>query len=294
MTTNAQNKENHMHKLLVLGSTGKVGHALTQHLLQAREQVRAATRNPDGFVPSPGVEPVLFDYTDPSTFEPALQTCNRVFLLEPQPSLPAPLHTFMAPFIEAASRSRCKIVLMSSASVEFDSNDPLRPVEDAVIGSGRPFVILRPNWFMDNFHTLWRDPIAQASIIPLPAGDSRTSFVDSRDVGAAASAALRGDHLNGNTFTLTGPQALTYAEAAATLSTITGRRIEYVPLEDDAFTQSLLKAGLPLEDARYITGLFGPTREGAAAGISPDVEKLTGQPPRTFTQYAQDHASAWQ
>jgi uncharacterized protein YbjT (DUF2867 family) len=294
MTTNAQNKENHMQKILVLGSTGKVGHALTQQLLQAGEQVRAATRNPDGFVPTPGVEPVLFDYTDPSTFEPALETCNRVFLLEPQPSLPAAPYTFMAPFIEAAGRNRCKIVLMSSASVEFDSNDPLHPVEEAVLRSGRPFVILRPNWFMDNFHTLWLDPIAQASIIPLPAGDSRTSFVDSRDIATAASAALRGDHLNGSTFTLTGPQALTYAEAAATLSTIIGRRIDYVPLEDDAFVQSLLKAGLPLDDAKYITGLFGPTRDGAAAGISLDVEKLTGQPPRTFAQYARDHASAWQ
>ncbi|HMF52965.1 MAG TPA: SDR family oxidoreductase [Edaphobacter sp.] len=282
-----------MQKILILGSTGKVGHALTQQLVGAGEQVRAATRNPDGFAPTHGIEPVLFDYTDPSTFEPALQSCNRVFLLEPQPSLPAALHTFMIPFIEVASRSRCKIVMMSSASVAFDSTDPLRLVEEAVIRSGRPFVILRPNWFMDNFHTLWLEPIRQSGVIPLPAGDSRTSFVDSRDVATAGAAALRSNQFNGSTFTLTGPQALTYTEAAAVLSKVCGREIHYIPLEDEPFTQSLLDAGLSLEAAEYITGLFGPTREGAAAGITPDVEKLTGQPPRTFSHYAQDNISAW-
>src|SRR6202011_2859909 len=139
---------------------------------QAGEQVRAAIRNPASLTPSANVEPTFFDYTDPSTFESALVGVNRVFLMEPQPPLDGPSQQFMIPLVEAAAKNKCKIVLMSSASAEFDDAEPLLHVEAAIKATGRPFVILRPNWFMDNFHTIWLDPILQAGIIPVPAGTS--------------------------------------------------------------------------------------------------------------------------
>jgi uncharacterized protein YbjT (DUF2867 family) len=282
-----------MQKILVIGSTGKVGHALVQQLAQAGEHVRAATRNPVGITPSAGVEPTLFDYTDLSTFEPALTGVNRIFLMEPQPPLEGPAPQFMLPLVEAAARNQCKIVLMSSASAEFDQYEPLLEVEAAVKSTGRPFVILRPNWFMDNFHTMWLEPIVGAGIIPVPADGSCSAFIDSRDVAACAAAALRRDDINFHTFTLSGPEALTYYEAAAALTRASGRPISYVPIDDASFRQSLTDAGLPAEHVGYIAGLFGPTREGRAAEVSHAVQELTGRPPRTFAQYAGDHASAW-
>jgi len=269
-----------------------VGHALIEELTRAGEYVRAATRNPSGFTVSTGVEPVLFDYTDPSTFEAALEGVDRVFLMEPQPPLGA-AHKIMIPFVEAAARGMHKIVMMSSLSVEFDTQEPLREVESALKRSGAPFVILRPNWFMDNFHTLWLEPMKQAGIIPLPAADSRSAFIDSRDIAAAAAAAIRGDQFNGRTFALTGPEALGYEDAASTLSKATGRTIQYVPVDDTSFIQSLVDAGLPGDYAQYVTGLFRHTRMGLAAKLSRDVEELTRRTPRTLAQYAQDHASAW-
>ena len=102
--------------------------------------------------------------------------------------------------------------------------------------SGSPFVILRPNWFMDNFHTLWLEPIRQSGVIPFPpatpAPHSSIPGMSQRRRPLRS----RSDHLNGNTFTLTGPQALTYAEAASVLSKVSGRAIQYVPLEDEPFT----------------------------------------------------------
>lgn len=282
-----------MQKILVLGSTGKVGHVLTRDLLQAGETVRAATRQPSRFPATPGAEPVYFDYTDPATYEVALEGCNRVFFLEPQPFLPAAPDTYMVPFVKTASRSNCKIVMISSGSVAFISDDPLRSVEEAVQQSGSPYVILRPNWFMDNFHTMWIEPILQASVLPLPAGDARSAFVDSRDVAATAAAALRTNALDGGILTLTGPEALSYTEVASHLSHTSGRRIRYVPTDDASFLQSLLDIGLPPEAAHFLTGLFVATRKGASAEITDHVQRVTGRPPRAFAEYAQDYASTW-
>jgi len=178
-----------MQKILVIGSTGKVGQALIHELTQAGEQVRAATRKPATLTPSANIEPTFFDYTDPSTFESALAGVSRIFLMEPQPPLDGTPQQFMIPLVEAAANNKCKIVLMSSASAEFDDTEPLQQVEAAIKATGRPFVILRPNWFMDNFHTMLLEPILQAGIIPAPAGTSSSAFIDSRDIAAAAAAA---------------------------------------------------------------------------------------------------------
>lgn len=279
-----------MNKILVIGSTGKVGQALIEELVRKGEKVRAGTRNPSQWKAPAGVEPVRFDYADPGTFAPALEGTDRVFLIGPPDPTP---HKVMLPFLEAATRDKRKFVLMTAMGTELDDSGSLRQVELALERSGAPWVILRPNWFMDNFHTSWLVPIQQAGVIPLPAGDSRTSLIDSRDIGASAAAVLRTDRFNGRAFTLTGPESLTYAEAAAALSKAAGRDIRYVAVDDESFVQSLVDAGVPASLAHYLATLFSFTRQGGAAAVSQAVEELTGRAPRTLAQYAQDHASAW-
>jgi uncharacterized protein YbjT (DUF2867 family) len=282
-----------MNQILVIGSTGKVGQTLVKELVRAGEQVRAATRDPSKLPPSKGIEPVSFDYADRATFAHALAGSNRVFFLEPQvPSEKSPAE-IISPFLEAATRNGRKLVFMSTASAEFGESEPLLEVERAVERSGAPFVILRPNWFMDNFHTLWLPPIKEAGLIPVPAAESRSSFIDSRDIARSAAAALRTDRFNGRAIKLTGPESLTYGEAAAILSTAAGREIQYVPVDDAAFIQSLIAAGLPPDYAEYIAWLFRNTCDGSAAEVTNGVEELTGQVARTLAQYARDHAAAW-
>jgi uncharacterized protein YbjT (DUF2867 family) len=199
----------------------------------------------------------------------------------------------MLPFLDTAIRKDRKFVLMTAMGTEYDEAGSFRQVELAVERSGAPFVFLRPNWFMDNLHTSWLVPIQQAGVIPLPAGESRTSLIDSRDIAASAAAALRTDRFDGRGFTLTGPDALTYTEAAAILSKATGREIQYLPLDDASFIQSLVEGGVPADLADYLAGLFAFGREGATAPVTRDVEELTGRAPRTLVEYARDHASFW-
>jgi uncharacterized protein YbjT (DUF2867 family) len=279
-----------MKSILVIGSTGNVGRVVTEELVRSGARVRAGTRNPAQSKAPAGVEPVRFDYADPGTFAPALVGTDRVFLIGPP--TPAP-HKVMTPFLEAATRDSRKVVLMTAMGTELDDSAPLRQVELTLERSGAPFVILRPNWFMDNFHTYWLPPIQHEGVIPLPAGDSRTSLIDARDIGASAAAALLTDRFDGRAFTLTGPEALTYAAAAAILSKAAGREIRYVAVDDESFVKSLVDAGAPAGLARYLAVLFGFARQGATAAVSPAVEEITGRAPRTLAQYAADHASAW-
>jgi uncharacterized protein YbjT (DUF2867 family) len=281
-----------MGKVLVLGSTGNVGGAVVEGLAAAGEQVRAGARDPKRVKAGPGVEAVRFDYADPATFGPALEGVDRVFLLAPAGVTQA--HALLSPFVTEATRGAGRrIVLMTASGVEFNEAAPLRQVELQVERSGAPYVFLRPNWFMDNFHTYWHAPLSQAGVIPVPAADSRSAFIDTRDIAAAAVGALRSARFERRAFTLTGPESLTYAEAAAVLSQAAGRTLRYTPVEDGPFLASLVQAGLPQDYAGLLTALFGFVRQGAAARVTGDVQELAGRPPRTLAQYAQDHAQAF-
>jgi hypothetical protein len=44
---------------------------------------------------------------------------------------------------------------------------------------------------------------------------------------------------------------------------------------------------------KLLRGLFGITRGGYLAEISPAVEQVTGKKPITFSQFAKDHAVAF-
>ena len=157
---------------------------------------------------------------------------------------------------------------------------------------GAPYIILRPNWFSDNFHTYWLQMIT-SGVIALPVGDSRTSFVDARDIAASAAAALQSSRFDCRAFTLTGSEALTYAEAAAQLSKATGRKIASVDVDKETFVASQIAAGMPEDLARELAMLLHVVKMGYAAHVTHDVQELTGRTPITVAQYAQDYAALW-
>lgn len=224
-------------QILVFGASGNVGQPLVAALLARGEQVKAASRTGQ---PVGGALGIALDMDDPSTFAAAFSGVDRVFLLAPTGSLD--ITGRLLPVVEAAAAREVKVVLMTALGVDADDAIPYRQVELALERSGTPFVILRPNWFVDNFHTFWK-PGIDHGVIAVPAADGKTSFVDRRDIAESAAAALATDRFDGRAFNLTGPAALSYGEAAAILSRVTGKAIAYTPVSDDAFVGILTGAG---------------------------------------------------
>lgn len=271
-------------RILVLGSTGNVGKPLVRLLREAGETVVAASR-----AAGPGA--VRFDYGDPATFGPALAGVDRVFVVTPPGHVAA--DALLGPFLDAALDTVRKVVLLSAEGVQYNDEAPLRRVERRLEGSNRAYVLLRPNWFMDNFHTFWLAPMRAAGVIPVPAGESRTAFIAAEDIAAAAAAALRSEAFDGQAFSLSGPEALTYGEAAAVISRQAERTITYQNVEDAPFIESLRQAGVPGDYAQFLAALFGFVRQGAASQVTDGVKRLTGRDPIPLEEYAARYAEVW-
>ncbi len=272
--------------ILVTGASGKVGSAVVRELCRRGEPVRAAVRDPRRLQTMTGVEVVRFDFEDETTSRPALEGVDRVFLLPP-PGNPRAVELATRLLELAAPRLR-QVVTLSFAGAEQDPESPLRQIELWLEGSGIPWTHLRPNWFAQNFHTIWLSGVRAGTLV-LPADDGRCAFIDVRDVAEAAAVALTSSGHTGKGYYLSGPEALSFFDATAILSRETGRDIHYQPLPEAEFRSALVQAGVPEQAIGPLLQLFVWVRAGAAAAISPDAGVILGRAPRTLAEYARDH-----
>lgn len=273
-------------KILVIGSTGTIGTPLVKALLAKGERVKAASRTGKA---AEGAEGVRFDYTDASTYTDAFDGVDRLFLILAGGRLDA--IDALTPVVEEAARRKVKIVFLSVFGVDADDSIPYRQVELKIIASGAPYVILRPNWFADNFHTYWKAGIEHGQIA-VPAGEGKSSFIDVRDIADSAAAALTSTAFDNKAFNLTGPKALSYGEAAAIISQAIGKPVGYSAVSDDVFIGILTGAAVPKDYAAFLASIFYPVREGWTSAVTGDVETLTGHAPRSLETYVADHVAA--
>lgn len=273
-------------KILVLGASGTVGRPLVKGLIARGEAVKAASRLGQ---PVEGAQGTPFDFGKPQTYDAALDGVNRAYVLMPAGYLN--VQALLLPFIQAAASRKVKVVFQSVIGVDADDAIPYRQVEIALENAGTPYVILRPNWFSDNFHTFWKQGLDHGQIA-LPAAEGKTSFIDARDIADSAIAALTSNAFDGKAFNLNGPEALTYAEAAQILSEVVSKPLRYTATSDEAFIEMLKSGGVPADYAAFMASIFYPVRAGWTGAVTEDVATLTGKRPRTLKAYAQDNVAA--
>jgi uncharacterized protein YbjT (DUF2867 family) len=269
--------------VLVTAANGTVGQHLVPRLLATGHKVRSASRRGQAAIGTPA----RLDFTDPTTFESALQGVDAAYLVVPT-GPGHPLH-LLADFVAAAAGRKIKLVLQSAIGVDADEAIPFRQLERTIEVSGSPYVLLRPNWFFDNFHTYWLKAIREHKLLELPAGDAPTSFVDARDIADVALAALTASALDGRAFTLTGRQSITYAEAASVLSAVIGKTVQYRPVQAAEFIANADHIGISPEYARHLAPIFYPVEQGWVGNDSGHVAEATGRAPRTLVDYLADN-----
>lgn len=278
-------------RILVTGATGNLGQDIVNSLLNEGYSVKAATRKPKGIKTNERLISVQFDYTDPTTFNESLHGTQGAVLMAPpmDPEAPAKL----IPFIENAKTAGLRhLIFISALGADQNEQAPLRIIENAIIGCGLPFTILRPNFFMENFSRGFIAPMIRQGGIFLAAGQGKTSFLSTKDIAAVVAKGFT-NALYGKEFNLTGPQALDHNRVAEMISERIGRNITYSPLTEEAMLQGARDSGMPEGAVQYMAVLYSVVRDGWMATITDDVEMVTGQKPTSFQEFVYQNAAAW-
>lgn len=285
-----------MNKYLVTGASGNIGQYVVHELTMLKKDVKAAAYNlekaEDLFKDKDGVEVVKFDFLDKKTFDDALEGVRAIFLVRP-PNLASP-EKDMLPFLQVAKEKGIeKIVFVSLLGVEKNPIVPHRKIENMIRDLKIPYVFLRPSFFMQNLNTNHREEIQQRDELYIPAGRSKTSFIDTRDIAKAAAISLVHDKYKDVGITLTGKEAIDYWQVSNILSQVLGRKITYKNPSLLSFRKERIKRGTPKAFANVMTLLYLMTKLGTAKDITDDLEKLIGREPISFKQYAIDHKDNW-
>ena len=283
--------------ILITGATGTTGREVVQELRRlGAKGVRALVRDPAraDFIREAGFETIAGDFGRPETLDAALEGVERALLLTPPtPDTVSQHQDFIVAAVGAGLRH---VVKLSAIAADADAPEGFGrwhgQSENLLKTSGLRWTILRPNFFMQNLLGQ-AGQIASTGSIYQPVGDARASFIDVRDIAAVAARALTEDGHEGQTYTLTGPEALSYHDVAAKLSGAAGRGIDYVPVSPEQFRAGALGAGLPEWLVSALERLNEMFASGQAAQVTDDVRRVARREPTTFDRFARDHADAF-
>jgi uncharacterized protein YbjT (DUF2867 family) len=278
--------------VLVTGATGRVGRLVVAELLEAGVPVRALTRRPDAAGLPAAVDVVSGDLTVPESLEPALQGVSAVFLV-----WTAAPSTVPAVVERLAAHAR-RVVFLSSPHQTphpfFQQPNPMAAlhagIERLVADAGLAATMIRPGMFASNVLAWWAGSIRDRGVVRWPYGAAETAPIDERDIAAVAARALYEDGHAGGDYVLTGPESLSQREQVRIIGAAIGRRIEFQELSPEEFRRET--AGWPAVVVDMLLAAWGATI-GRPALVTPAVSNIVGSPPRTFQQWAADHASAF-
>jgi uncharacterized protein YbjT (DUF2867 family) len=290
--------------VLVTAATGTVGREVVRELASTGVPVRAASRDPEGaregfeseWLDDDGdrefVEYVAFDFHKPETYYPALEGVESLFLVRPPDVGRVKRDVF--PFVDAAERMGVEhAVVLSVLGAEKNPILPHRRIEKHVEDGGMAWTFLRASFFLQNLLEVHREDLVERDRVFLPAGDGETSFVDARDVGAVAAAAVQDPSLRDRAIDVTGAEALTYHEVAAVMMDVLDREVTYADPGLLEYARTEYRRGTPLPFVVIQLGVYATARFGLAGRVTDDVARVLGREPRSVREFVVDHADAF-
>ncbi|WP_312169631.1 SDR family oxidoreductase [Microbacterium sp.] len=267
--------------ILVTGATGSLGRLVIASLLErgADPQSIIAGARDVAKAQDLGVRVAHLDYSEPSSISAALDGVDSVLLISgSEVGQRVAQHQAV---IDAAKAAGVSKFVYTSAPKATTSDLVLAPehkaTEELIEASGLPAVILRNNWYTENYAAdLSRG--AETGVLASGAGDGRVASASRKDFAEAAAVVLLDEGHIGEVYELGGDVAWNYGELAAAIGEVSGREVAYHPLTAQEQLAALRAAGLDEGTAGFVVALDAGIAGGALADTDGTLARLIGRP----------------
>lgn len=282
-------------KYLVIGATGNIGSRVAQRLVDSGARpsvfVRSAKRAKALFGDRVDIHVGDLDKPGPS-LAAALAGAVGVFLVTDG----SDLDTRDRAVSFAARRAGVRhVVKLSTLDVRtgIGTGPWHERGEDAVRESGVAFTFIQAAGFMSNALG-WSESIRREGVLRSSTGGGKIAFIHPDDIAAVATAALTTRDHDGQALVITGREALSYGEMAATIGRTIGKPVGFEEISDrQAYIGAVEWAGKgPYVDA--LVGIWRAVREGRLDTVTDGVKRVTGREPIPFDQWAAENAASFQ
>jgi uncharacterized protein YbjT (DUF2867 family) len=282
--------------ILVTGASGTAGGAVLRELRARQADLRAMYRSKEDAAKAPaGVTAAVADFADSQSLRAALAGVNSVYLVC---SPVQELITLESNMIDACTASGVTHVVQNSALGAGDWPTSFlswhHQVEEKLRASKLKYTILQPNSFMQNITAFFARSIKSSGVFYSSMKDSKTSYIDVRDIaGAATNILLSPEKHYGQTYELNGPEAVTYTELAARISRVAGKPVQYVDIPEAAQRKSMLELGMPAWQVEALLELQQYYVSGKGGDLDQILVGLLERGPRTLDAFLHESASAF-
>ncbi|AXL11428.1 SDR family oxidoreductase [Microbacterium foliorum] len=267
--------------ILVTGATGNLGRLVIASLLErgADPQSIVAGARDVAKAADLGVRVARLDYAEPATIAAALDGVDSVLLISgSEVGQRTAQHRAV---IDAAADAGVTKFVYTSAPKATTSDLVLAPehkaTEELIAASGLPSVILRNNWYTENYAAdLSR--ASETGVLAAGAGSGRVASASRKDFADAAAVVLLEDGHLGQVYELGGDVAWSYDDLAAAIAEISGREVVYHSLTPDEQREGLLAAGLDEGTAGFVVALDAGIASGALGDTDGTLSRLIGRP----------------
>lgn len=270
--------------IVVTGSTGNVGGEAARILAESRVPLRLLARNEARVSHFSGAEVSIVDYAEPEKLAEALHPGDRVFMVSVYEGHDERLGKHKL-FVDAAAAADVgQLVYLSfinaAADAPFVHAVSHFETEEMIKAAGLPYTFLRTSLYQASVPWFFEEDACRA-----PAGDGLASWVSRRDVGAAVAAVLRQDGHVGQTYNLTGPEAISMEQTVERVNGLIGTELRYEDVDD---YKGLAVRGLPdpvaMKESRH--SCFVSIAAGTQALVTDDVQRLTGVTASSIDRHA--------
>ncbi|MFD4328552.1 SDR family oxidoreductase [Nocardioides sp. NPDC058538] len=271
--------------IAITGASGQLGRLVADQLLTTVDpaEVVLLTRDPAKLADyaERGADVRAADFSKPDELVEAFDGVERVLLISTD-AVGARVEGHLAA-IDAAVKAGVRHLAYTSVS-EPTADNPAGVVadhaatEDALRESGLAWTMLRNNLYAD----MQVDSVAQAAAtgqLVTNTGNGGAAYVTRADCAAVAAGVLTSEGHEGQAYDVTGPHAYTAADLAELATQRSGKPVEVVQVDDEAYTAGLVSAGLPDFIAPLLTSFGTATRLGKLATVTDVVEQVGGRKP---------------
>jgi uncharacterized protein YbjT (DUF2867 family) len=263
--------------VLVTGGNGKTGKRVAERLIASGRQVRIGSRSGNP----------AFDWNNQAGWAAALDGVEAVYVAyQPDLAVPTALETVTVFFDEAVNRGVKKIVLLSGRG-----EPEAEAAEAALRERNVDWTILRSSWFQQNFSESFFLDALLSGVVALPVGSVAEPFVDVEDIAEIGADAFADSRHSRQLYELTGPQALSFADAVKEISRATGLPIGFIAVSPEAYREELVRLQVPQDYIDLVLYLLTTVLDGRNTPVCDGVQRALGRPPRSFANYVRTTAA---
>ena len=270
------------------GANGHLGRLVIKQLLAQvpANQIIATTRDPHMLadIASLGVIVRRADFSDPTTLAAAYKGATRLLIISTYVvGKSVELHTAaIAGAVEAGVKH---LVYTSTPHADPSSANPLLAdhghTEVALAASGVPWTALRNSFYAEILRDFIELLLVNRQFL-IPEGSAKHSWISREDCARAATGAFLGKLTITGPVDVTGPEALSFADLASRLSSLSDHQITAHTLSDQEIIAQITTKGVPADAARSTMRLINWIAHASTETPTDTVERASGTKPTSI------------